>query len=495
MSKKLKILYASAEVVPFAKTGGLADVAGALPAELAGMGHDVRVVMPRFSSIDGDKFKLKTITAPFKIPLGNELIDITVAESDAIAGVSTYFIENDALFDRDSLYGQPDDDRRFIAYCRGMLEMFEQIGWFPDVISCNDWHSALTPVYLKTIYANQEKFRRIATLYTVHNLAYQGTFSENVMQLAGLPAELFTWDKLAYYNTFNFMKVGLLYADVISTVSEGYAEEIATKEYGAGLEGVIEYRKHDLFGILNGIDYDIWNPRTDKLIPANFSVNDLKGKAECKRELQQEMGLAVDANTPVFGLISRLSSQKGLDILAEVLPELLKMQDMQVVILGTGDEYFHTMLKKLAALHPDKLALALRFDNALAHRIYAASDAFLMPSQYEPCGLGQMFSLAYGTVPVVRATGGLADTVHNFDLHDPASKGNGFVFEQYSSFELRKTILACLNCYHEAPGSWAQLVKNAFAGDFSWHNSAARYLEVYQHALLKVRGRAGSFDE
>ncbi|MEI7833611.1 MAG: glycogen/starch synthase, partial [bacterium] len=339
MSKKLKILYASAEVVPFAKTGGLADVAGALPAELAEMGHDVRVVMPRFSSIDGAKYGLKTITAPFQIPLGNSLIAITIAESSAIAGVPTYFIENEEFFARDSLYGQADDDSRFTVYCRGMLEMFAQIGWTPDVISCNDWHSALVPVYLKTIYADQEKFRRIATLFTVHNLAYQGSFSEKVMEIAGLPRELFTWDKLAYWNTFNFMKVGLLYADVISTVSEGYAKEIATKEYGAGLEGVIEYRKHDLFGILNGIDYSIWNPRTDPLIPANFSVNELKGKAECKRALQQEMGLGVDANTPLFGLISRLSSQKGLDILAEVLPELLKKQKMQVVILGTGDEY------------------------------------------------------------------------------------------------------------------------------------------------------------
>jgi len=491
MSKKLKILYASAEVVPFAKTGGLADVAGALPAELAEMGHDVRVVMPRFSSIDGAKYGLKTITAPFQIPLGNSLIAITIAESSAIAGVPTYFIENEEFFARDSLYGQADDDSRFTVYCRGMLEMFAQIGWTPDVISCNDWHSALVPVYLKTIYADQEKFRRIATLFTVHNLAYQGSFSEKVMEIAGLPRELFTWDKLAYWNTFNFMKVGLLYADVISTVSEGYAKEIATKEYGAGLEGVIEYRKHDLFGILNGIDYSIWNPRTDPLIPANFSVNELKGKAECKRALQQEMGLGVDANTPLFGLISRLSSQKGLDILAEVLPELLKKQKMQVVILGTGDEYFHVMLKKLAAKHPDKLALALRFDNALAHRIYAGSDAFLMPSQYEPCGLGQMFSLAYGTVPVVRATGGLADTVHNFDAHVPASKGNGFVFDEYSGIELRKTILACLHCYHETPGSWAKLVKNALAGDFSWHASAEKYLEVYRHALLKVRGRNG----
>ena len=479
----MKILYASAEVVPFAKTGGLADVAGALPKELAAMGHDVRIVMPRYRCVDANKYQLRQVVAPFSIPHGQNWIEIAIDQSDAIDGVPTYFIRNDYLYDRDSLYGQSDDDHRFVAYSRGMLEMCSRLGWVPDVISCNDWHTGLVPVYLKTLYAQHPQLGHIGTLYTIHNLAYQGIFPPDVMELAGLPWELFTWDKLAFWNQFNFMKAGLIYADTLSTVSETYAREIQTPEYGEGLQGVMTYRREDLYGILNGIDYDIWNPRTDTLIPATFSPDDLAGKARCKAELQKEMGLPVESSVPLYGLISRLSSQKGLDLLDKVLPKLLNQQAMQLVVLGTGDAHYHEMLGRLVKLHPDKLAAALKFDNTLAHHIYAGSDAFLMPSHYEPCGLGQMISLAYGTLPVVRATGGLADTVHAYS--PSTGTGNGFVFTDYTPESLQRAILRAQKCYSD-PDCWKQAIANAFHSDFSWEKSAEKYVKVYEKAVRKA---------
>jgi starch synthase len=483
MSSKLKILFAAAEVVPFAKTGGLADVAGALPKVLAEQGHDVRIVMPRYGSIDGEKYGLRPVTVPFSIPHGKEEIHISIEQSAAIEGVPTYFIRNDYLYNRDSLYGQADDDHRFVAYCRGMLEMLPQIGWTPDIIHCNDWHAGLVPVYVKTIYAADPALRDVGILYTIHNLAYQGSFPAEVMNLAGLPWGLFTWDKLEFWGRLNFMKAALVYADSINTVSETYAKEIQTPEYGEGLDGVLTYRKADLYGILNGIDYSIWNPRTDSLLPAHFSPDDVAGKAECKRELQQAMGLPEKAKVPLFGLISRLSSQKGLDLLDKVLAGLLAEQELQVVILGTGDQYFHDMLSKLAVQYPQKLALALKFDNTLAHRIYAGSDAFLMPSRYEPCGLGQMFSLAYGTVPLVRATGGLADTVQEYDPQ--MGTGNGFVFSSYTPKALRMAFRRLLRMYAD-PAQWDRIVQNAFECDYSWEASAKKYSEIYFRTRAKV---------
>ena len=485
MSSGMKILYASAEVVPFAKTGGLADVAGALPKVLAGMGHDVRIVMPRYRSIDGKRFGLHPITEPFSIPHGDSSIEISIEQSDAIAGVTMYFIRNDYLYDRDGLYGHADDDHRFVAYCRGMLEMLPKIGWVPDVINCNDWHTGLTPVYLKTLYANRPGYSGIGTLYTIHNLAYQGQFSPYIMELAGLPAELFTWDKLEFWGQFNFMKAGLVYADKLSTVSETYAREIQTPEFGAKLEGVLAYRAHDLYGILNGIDYHVWNAKTDKLIPKNFTEEHPDGKRHCKHELQREMGLPVKDSAPLFGIVSRLSAQKGFDLLDETLPKLLEEEDMQVVILGTGEEYFQEMITRLADRYPDKLAVALKFDDALAHRIYAGSDAFLMPSHYEPCGLGQMISLAYGTLPVVHAVGGLADTVK--EIKSMRGKGNGFVFEEYMPEALEAAILRTLKCFHDKANCWERAVQNGFASDFSWENSARKYIKVYKEAVKSAR--------
>jgi starch synthase len=485
MASGLKILYASAEVVPFAKTGGLADVAGALPKVLAQMGHDVRIVMPRYSSIDGAKYGLRPVLPPFRIPHGNDYIEISIEQSDAIPGVTTYFIRNDYLYDRPGLYGQPDDDHRFVAYCRGIMELIHQLGWAPDVINCNDWHTGLVPVYLKTLYAGRAGYENIASLYTIHNLAYQGNFPPETMELAGLPWDLFTWDKLEFWGNFNFMKAGLIYADTLSTVSETYAKEVQTPEYGERLDGVMAYRSDDLYGIINGVDYHEWNPRDDGFIPAHFSPENLDGKRACKRALQKEMGLPEEAGTPLFGVVSRLSSQKGFDLLEEALPQLLTTQHMQVVILGTGDQHYHDMLTRLQEQHKDKLAVALKFDNALAHRIYAGSDMFLMPSRYEPCGLGQLISLAYGTIPVARATGGIADTVSEFK--SLRSRGNGFTFTEYDAEELTDTITCALKCYADPRVEcWCRVVANAFASDCSWQASAKKYLRVYKLAMKSI---------
>ncbi|MHB9130575.1 MAG: glycogen synthase GlgA [Armatimonadota bacterium] len=491
MSSGLKILYASAEVVPFAKTGGLADVAGALPKVLAEMGHDVRIVMPRYSSIDGEKFGLRPITEPFYIPHGREQIQISIEQSDAIEGVPTYFIRNDYLFDRPGLYGQPDDDHRFIAYCRGLLEMLPQLGWMPDIINCNDWHTGIVAPYLKLVYTDRPEFANIGTLYTIHNLAYQGTFPADVMELAGLPWSEFTWEKLEFYNQLNFMKAGLVYADTIGTVSEKYAQEIQTPEFGCQLDGVLRYRSDVLYGIVNGIDYDIWNPATDQYLPAKFSAEDTSGKAICKRELQQEMGLPADESVPVIGIISRLTSQKGFDLFEEVLPDLLNERDMQVVILGTGDEHYEKLVARLHEQHQDKLSISMKFDNPLAHRIYAGSDLFLMPSFFEPCGLGQMICQAYGTVPIVRATGGLADTVADFK-NNKRSKGNGFVFEEYKPDALSDAIQRALECYADKPECWERVVQNTFSCNYSWQNSAKKYLKVYKDAMKLARESQGA---
>lgn len=487
MASGMKILYAAAEVVPFAKTGGLADVAGALPGVLAAMGHDVRIVMPRYGAIDAEKFGLRQVLPPFSIPHGAGMIEISVEQSDAIPGVPIYFIRNNFLYDRATLYGEEDDDHRFVAYCRGMLEMCDRLGWTPDVINCNDWHTGLVPVYLKTLYANT--FPKTASVYTIHNLAYQGTFPPQMMELAGLPWELFTWDKLEFHGQFNCMKAGLLYADALSTVSETYAKEIQTPEYGEGLEGVLAYRADDLYGILNGIDYAIWNPATDPDIPRHFSADDTAGKQTCKEALCEEVKLPVRANAPLLGIVSRLSYQKGLDYVEAVLPELLAQTDAQVVILGTGEEHYHQMLTDLAKLYPEQLSLRLKFDNGLAHRIYAGCDIFLMPSHYEPCGLGQMISLAYGTIPIVRATGGLADTVSDFKM-GLRGKGNGFVFEGVDPAGFRDALMRAMRCYQEKQDCWRRVMHNAFASNFSWESSAKQYVKVFQDALKRAKARA-----
>jgi len=479
----LRVLLCASEVVPFVKTGGLADVAGALPKALAALGHDVRLVLPGYAAVDKKKFPSRKVRS-LTVPLGGKSVSVTLRSSEAIPGVPTYLIDSPKHFSRDGLYGEPDDGERFALFCRAIVELARQHDWCPQVIHGNDWQTGLLPVYLKRVYAQDEKLADVATLHTVHNLAYQGVFEPSVLEAAGLDAGLFTVDNLEFYGQVNFLKGALIFADLLSTVSQTYSREIQTSELGERLEGVLAKRKDDLFGVLNGLDYEEWNPAADPHISAHYDASAAAPKAENKAALQQRLGLPERPEAPLFGMVSRLASQKGLDILGDVLPHLLGL-DAQVAVLGTGDPYYHHLMSDLADRYPDKMAAVLDFDNPLAHQIYAGCDFFLMPSRYEPCGLGQMISLRYGTIPIVRRTGGLADTITDFDAH--TGEGNGFSFKQYSAVALMGAISRALLTMQTRP-AWSRLVRNAMNCDFSWGRSANEYVDLYRRAIERHRG-------
>jgi starch synthase len=479
----LKVLFCTSEAVPFAKTGGLADVAGALPAALARLGHEVRLALPKYGAIDSAKVASNPIGKAFDVPLGRRSLRVQIESSDAIPGVQTYLVDCPELFERDGLYGHPDDAERFALFCRSLLQFIAEGGWQPDVIHGNDWQAALLPVLLKTEYADHPDLSRIGTLHTIHNLAYQGVSDVSVLEQVGLDGALFTMDRLEFYGRVNFLKGALVFADLLNTVSEKYAEEIQTEEFGERLEGVLKTRREELYGILNGLDYEQWDPATDPHLEARFDADDLDGKATEKAALQRRFELSERPEVPLLGLVSRLAGQKGLDLLAQALPYLLRL-DVQFVLLGTGEQYYHDVLARLAAEHPDKMGLALTFDNALAHQIYAGSDMFLMPSHYEPCGLGQMISLRYGTIPIVRSTGGLADTIDDFNAE--TGEGNGFSFDDYTAVALSRAIERALLTIRNKP-VWSRLVHSAMAADFSWERSALKYADLYERAVARRR--------
>ena len=493
-SNKLKILVVSPEVVPFAKTGGLADVTGALPQALAGLGHQVKVMLPRYRMVDRTKFKLNPVKVELPlIPVGKKQIRVDLDSlRPAAGGVEYLFLANDEYYDRGELYKDPatgfdyaDNDERFILFCRGALETLKALSWQPDVIHSNDWQSALIPAYLKTLYAGDGFFRSTATVFSIHNVAYQGNFPKSTFDKLGLSRDLFyPTSPFEFWGNVNFMKAGISYADVVNTVSETYAVEIQSgSEYGYGLEGVLRTRNQDLYGIVNGIDYDIWSPEKDKLIPAGFSREDLAGKKKSKLVLRKQCDFPrLRRDIPVIGIISRLADQKGFDLLAEISDELLSW-DLQMVILGTGEEKYHRLFTRMQSKYPDKISVNLRFDNALAHLIEAGSDMFVMPSRYEPCGLNQLYSLRYGTVPIVRKTGGLADTIENYD--PKTGEGTGFVFKDYDASALLDTIKLAVQVYRDKE-VWTKLMKNGMAKDFSWAASAKKYVELYRKAIEKT---------
>jgi len=475
----VNILICSSEAVPFAKTGGLADVAGALPKALSALGHDVRLALPKYGMVYDRKISGTKVLDGLQIPAGAKARRVTVQSSNKGGDFLTYLIVNDPLFRRNELYGHPDDDERFVVYQRAVLEMLRKIDWKPDVIHCNDWQTGLMPVYLRTKYAADERLGQIPVLYTVHNLAYQGVFEPTLLNLAELPQDLLAMDKLEFWGKVNCMKGGLIYADVLSTVSPTYSREIQTPEFGAGLDGVLRDRKDVLFGVLNGIDFEEWNPATDKYIPVHFDATCPEKKRENKAHLQDKMRLP-RKSAPIFGLVSRLAAQKGLDILMEAMPRMLG-KDLQVVVLGSGDDEYHQALRKAQAKFPEKVYAEVGvFDEALARLIYAGSDFFLMPSHYEPCGLGQMNSMRYGTIPVVRSTGGLADTVQEFD--PITGRGNGFVFSDYTAAALLSAVERALATYAD-PSAQARLIANAMAADFTWARSAREYVALYEKAI------------
>jgi starch synthase len=479
----LRILVCSSEVVPFAKTGGLADVAGALPRALAALGHEVHVVMPFYGSIDTKKAKPKQV-ATVRLLVGEEEVEAGIAVSGLLPGVPTYLVDAPRYFHRRGLYGEPDDAERFSFFCRAVLEFLRHSEWRPEVLHCNDWQTALLPVYLKTTFHDDAALAHIGTLLTVHNLAYQGLFDPTAMATAALDPSLLTMEGVEFYGEVSFLKGGLMFADVLNTVSKTYAREIQTPEYGERLEGVLARRRDDLFGVLNGLDYEEWNAETDPHLAANYRVNEWEGKLANKTQLQRRFKLTETAKTPLLAIVSRLASQKGLDLLAEVLPHLLE-GEVQFVLLGTGEPEYHRMVEDVVAQFPGKMGALLGFDNALAHQVYAGADMFLMPSHYEPCGLGQLISLRYGTVPVVRRTGGLADTVEEFD---PASKrGTGFLFEERTGVGFLGALCRALTTYGSVR-LWRRLMKSGMACDYSWGRSAGEYVRLYERAAARHGG-------
>lgn len=474
----LKILQVASEVYPFAKTGGLADVVGALPKALARLGHDVRVVMPKYQQVTEGKFPSHPVALDLFYPLGNEFKSVTIRQWTGGGEVPTYFVDAPEFFDRPQLYGHSDDAVRFITFARAALEMVKALGWTPDVIHCHDWHAGLVPVYVKTLYA--QDLPETATVFTIHNLAYQGVFPKDVYPLTGLDWSLFNYHQLEFYDQLNFLKAGLVFADALNTVSEKYVEEIQTPEYGERLEGVLIARRDRLSGVLNGIDYAEWNPATDPHIAAPYSPDELSGKAQNKRVLQERCGLnSTDGkHVPLMGVVSRLSGQKGFDLVAEAIDQIMAL-DVQLVVLGAGDEYYTNLFRRIGERYAGAASMNFRFDEQLAHQIYAGCDLFLMPSRYEPCGLGQLISLKYGTIPVVRRTGGLADTIQEFNAE--SGTGNGFSFEEYSASALLNAVRNAVNAYR-TPSTWQRVVQNALSCDFSWDASAQKYVDLYEKA-------------
>ncbi len=491
--KSLRIVIASPEAVPFAKTGGLADVCGALPKALAKLGHQVKVVLPKYRMVDRTKLRPSKVRADFpqiQVSDQNKIISVKSYISDQ-SRVEYLFLVNDEYYDREELYKDrtsgfdyQDNDQRFILFAKGVLEIFKTLGWQPDIIHANDWQSALILAYLKTLYAGDLFFKDTATVFSIHNLAYQGSFPKATFDKIGVSRDLFyPTSPFEYWGNVNFMKAGISYADVINTVSETYAVEIqSVSEFGHGLEGVLRSRSADLYGIVNGIDYDIWSPEKDKLISHRFGPADLSGKKKNKKRLLKSCSLPRSTkDVPLIGIISRLAAQKGFDLLAQIADELLNL-NLQMVILGTGDEKFHRLFTAMRAKYPHKISVNLRFDNPLAHLIEAGCDMFVMPSRYEPCGLNQLISLKYGTVPVVRKTGGLADTIRNYDPR--TGEGTGFVFENYDATELLNTLKLALRVYEDKE-AWIGLMKNGMAKDFSWDASAEKYVKLYRKALSR----------
>jgi starch synthase len=477
----MHIAFAASECVPFSKTGGLADVVGALPRALAALGHQVSVYLPRYrqTKLDDPQTVVRSITIPFD----DKYRFCSVVTAGSSAGVRFYFVDYPPYFDRDALYGTtagdyPDNAERFAMFSRAVLEASKVLG-IPQVFHCHDWQSALVPVMLRTIYAEDPAFRDAATVFTIHNMGYQGLFPADTLPLLMLPWDLLTMSKMEFFGQVNFLKGALVYSDYVTTVSRKYSQEIQTTEYGFGLEGVLRGRAATVTGILNGVDYDQWSPQTDKFIAAKYSPQELGGKAKCKQDLLRVFGIAnVDAKIPVIGVVSRFAAQKGFDLISQIMDRLAR-EEMIMTVLGSGDRPYEEMFQRLAKQFPNKIAVKVAYDNAIAHKIEAGADMFLMPSRYEPCGLNQIYSLKYGTVPIVRATGGLDDTIEPWDAR--TGKGTGFKFSDYTGEALLATIKQAL-AHHQDSSSWQTLMRNGMSRDFSWGASAREYGKIYDRA-------------
>jgi starch synthase len=490
MDHRLPILFVTPEAVPFAKTGGLADVAGALPKFLQPLGCDLKVVMPYYRKVKESGHPLQYLGQEIRVSIGDEPLRADIYEGRLNQDIPVYFIGRDEFFDREYLYGTPrgdyfDNAERFIFFSKAALALCQWMSFSPAIVHHHEWQTGLIPAYLRWTYKDDPLFSETAAVFTIHNIAYQGVFKKEKFGLTGLPAEMYNPEGIEFWERINFMKAGIVYAHMINTVSQKYSEEVQTPEYGYGLEGILKKRKEALFGILNGVDYQDWDPSHDPYLIARYSPIDLSGKRECKRDLLREYQLPSSLeNLPLLGMISRLADQKGFDLLAEILDELFAL-DLGFVLLGTGELKYHDLFNEVARKYPKKAGIRITYDDRLAHKIEAGADFFLMPSKYEPCGLNQIYSLKYGTIPIVRATGGLDDTLVNYD---PISgKGNGFKFVRYDAREFLTEIKTAIGFYSQ-PKHWNQILQNAMASDFSWQRSAEAYLRLYRKALEKKGG-------
>jgi starch synthase len=476
----MKILFVAPEGLPFSKTGGLADVIEALSRSVAALGHEVAVLLPRYRNTPAVPVVLPSVT----VPMGDGPRSPAIAGGEALHGVRYYFVDDPEYFDRDELYGvagkdYPDNAERFAEFGRAAIEFCKQV-WMPDVIHCHDWQSGLIPALLRTQYAKDDSMRSLPVVFTIHNIGYQGAFPRETMKKIGLPESLFSIDAMEFYGRVNFLKGALIFSDYVTTVSPKYAEEIQTPEYGHGLDGVARTRADRLVGILNGVDYAVWNPEKDKHIAARYSPKDLSGKLACKKDLLKAIGLPAECmDTPVIGIVSRFAVQKGFDLIEQAAPDLLA-EDLAMVALGMGEAKYEKLFRDLEIAYPEKFRVRMAYDNVLAHKIEAGADIFLMPSRYEPCGLNQMYSLKYGAVPVVRATGGLDDTIEPFD---PATgRGTGFKFIAYDGAAMLGAIQQALAVFRNEPAVWRRIQAYGMSKDFSWQASAVQYAKLYKVA-------------
>jgi starch synthase len=494
MAKGLNILFCTSEVTPYSKTGGLADISNSLPQELNALGHAVRIITPKYGPLDERKlriYEIKRLTG-IEVPVGDKIAICNIKSSFIVSPkgkVQVFLIENEEYFGQSSPYldpkngkDYPNNDERFIFYNRAVVQVLGLLGWQPDVIHCNDWQTGLIPAYLKTIHSKDPLLNSVKTVFTIHNLAFQGLFPKKSFTKSGLPDNIYNEEGVEYYNQFSFLKTGLKFSDIITTVSEKYAQEItASNEYGYGFEGILKKRKKDLYGILNGVDYTVWNPEKDRTIPFRYSSKELPLKREDKKALLKHFNLEYNAEIPVLGIISRLTDQKGFDLVEGILKDLLS-ENIQLVVLGTGEKKYQKMFEAAKKKFSKKVGLHIGFSEELAHLIEAGSDIFLMPSKYEPCGLNQMYSLRYGTIPVVRATGGLADTIAEYKN----GKGNGFVFEKYEPAAFLHAVKRALKLF-KTREDWIKLVRQAMSYDYSWEVSAKKYVDLYRSLIKKEK--------
>ena len=486
----MRILFIASEGLPFSKTGGLADVIQSLPKALVALGHEVAVVLPAYRGTKAAEAIMPSVTIPMG---GTRLRFPAVADGTMIHGVRYYFVDDPAYFDRDGLYGNaagdfPDNAERYAEFCKTAIEIAKHV-WPPDVIHCHDWQTGMVPVLLHSSYSDDLLVKDIPVVFTIHNMGYHGLFPASVLEPAGIPREVFHPGGIEFFGRVNWLKGGLVYSDYLTTVSRKYAQEIQTPEYGYGLEGVVRGRADRLVGILNGVDYSAWNPAKDKHIAMRYSANDFSGKQVCKQALLELFGLPPEhLAKPLIGMVSRFADQKGFDLIAERAHELMH-EDLVLVVLGTGDAKYEELFRYLAQGYPGRVGLKVAYDEPIAHKIEAGADMFLMPSRYEPCGLNQIYSLKYGTVPIVRATGGLDDTIESFDLEH--GTGTGFKFEEYSGAALLHTVKQALH-HHMDERIWRRIQLNGMAKDFSWKVSAEEYVKLYAVAFAARRRAAGA---